>query len=590
MEKIWQLYPKMPSDFWEKHQDYNKFILQLLYNRGLKTDEDLKWFLNSELSEPMEFLDPFLFKDMAPAVDLIISHIKQGNKIMIYGDYDADGVTSSALLYDIFKIFKAEVDFYLPDRVSEGYGLNMSVTNEIKNNNFSLIITVDNGIRNKDEVAYAQSLGLDVIVTDHHAYPEKKEDWPKCLIINPADSSSGYPFKFLAGVGVAFKLASALIEKSKLEDEYKKLLIARSLDLAVIGTITDMVALVGENRLIVQRGLEMLNSTKRLGLLELIKIIGSTNELNSFNIGFQIGPRLNAASRIKHANSALKLLISKDQVEAEKLAVELNDKNIERQKITEEVLASAESQIDQNNLPKIIIVKNFSDNAWSEGVIGLVAGKLVEKYYRPVFVIVRTEEKAIAEDGKEYFLYKSSGRSVEEFNLVSALENSKKYLYKYGGHPMAGGFSILGESNTLSFIDHIEKIANEVLAKKSLLPKIKVDCELNFSDINEDLVEAINKMSPFGQNNPSPKFASFNVKIIDINKMGFDSQHIKLKFLNHNDQEMKFFWGISFGGSKRYDYLKIGDNVDVVYSLEFNYFNGHKDIQCKIIDIKKNSK
>jgi len=538
----------------------------------------------------MEFLDPFLFKDMTKAVDLIISHIKQGNKIMIYGDYDADGVTSSALLYDIFKIFKAKVDFYLPDRVSEGYGLNMNVIDEIKKNNFSLIITVDNGIRNKEEVAYAQSLGLDIIVTDHHAYPEKKEDWPKCLTINPADNSSGYPFKFLAGVGVAFKLASALIEKSKLEDEYKKLLIARSLDLAVIGTITDLVALVGENRLIVQKGLEALNNTKRLGLLQLIKIIGLTNELNSFNIGFQIGPRLNAASRIKHANSALELLISEDKIEAEKLAMELNDRNVERQKITEEVLASAESQIDQNNLPKIIIVKNFSDNYWNEGVIGLVAGKLTEKYYRPVLVVVKTEEKAIASDGKEYFLYKGSGRSVEEFNLVLSLENSKDYLYKYGGHPMAGGFSILGEDKTLSFIDHIKQLADEILAKELLLPKIKVDCELDFSDINEDLVEAINKMNPFGQSNPSPKFVSFNIKIIDINKMGFDSQHIKFKFLNHNDQEMKFFWGISFGGSGRYDYLKIGDNVDVVYSLEFNCFNGYKDIQFKIIDIKKNSK
>jgi len=582
MKKIWQIYPKMPNDFRDAHLEVNPLILQLLYNRGIKEKEDLKWFL----SDRADFLDPFLFNNMEKVVELIIHHIKEKNKILIYGDYDADGVTSVALLHDIFTTFKAQVDFYLPDRISEGYGLNKPALDEIKNDGFSLVITVDNGIRNKEEVAYAKSLGLDIIITDHHAYPEKKEDLPDCLIINPADSSSGYPFRFLAGVGVAFKVASALIDKSKLEEEYKQPLKERCLDLAVIGTISDMVPLVGENRLIAQEGLIALNKTKRAGLLELVKVSGSNNELNSFNVGFQLGPRLNAASRIKHANSALNLLISKDIHEAETLAQDLNDKNIERQKITEEVLAAAESQINQDNLPEIIVVKDFSDKSWNEGVVGLVAGKLTEKYYRPVLVIVKTEEKAIADDGQEYFLYKGSGRSVEEFNLVEALENSKDFLYKYGGHPMAGGFSALSEENTFAFIDHIGKLAKEKLAGTSLVPKIKVDSEINFSEIDDSLVELLEKMSPFGQNNTVPKFASFNVKIIDISKMGFDNQHIKIKFLNHDARDMRSFWGISFGGAERYSHLNIGDNVDIVYSIEFNIFNGRKDIQFKIIDIK----
>ncbi|MFA6590143.1 MAG: single-stranded-DNA-specific exonuclease RecJ [Bacteroidales bacterium] len=582
MKKIWQIYPKMPNDFRDAHLEVNPLILQLLYNRGIKEKEDLKWFL----SDRADFLDPFLFNNMEKVVELIIHHIKEKNKILIYGDYDADGVTSVALLHDIFTTFKAQVDFYLPDRVSEGYGLNKPALDEIKKDGFSLVITVDNGIRNKEEVAYAKSLGLDIIITDHHAYPEKKEDLPDCLIINPADSSSGYPFRFLAGVGVAFKVASALIDKSKLEEEYKQPLKERCLDLAVIGTISDMVPLVGENRLIAQEGLIALNKTKRAGLLELVKVSGSNNELNSFNVGFQLGPRLNAASRIKHANSALNLLISKDIHEAETLAQDLNDKNIERQKITEEVLAAAESQINQDNLPEIIVVKDFSDKSWNEGVVGLVAGKLTEKYYRPVLVIVKTEEKAIADDGQEYFLYKGSGRSVEEFNLVEALENSKDFLYKYGGHPMAGGFSALSEENTFAFIDHIGKLAKEKLAGTSLVPKIKVDSEINFSEIDDSLVELLEKMSPFGQNNTVPKFASFNVKIIDISKMGFDNQHIKIKFLNHDARDMRSFWGISFGGAERYSHLNIGDNVDIVYSIEFNIFNGRKDIQFKIIDIK----
>ncbi|MFA5644215.1 MAG: single-stranded-DNA-specific exonuclease RecJ [Patescibacteria group bacterium] len=584
MDKIWQIYPSMPNDFKEENKDFNPFILQLLYNRDIKLSDDLRWFL---LDDKAEFLDPFLFNNMESAVDLVIKHIKEKNKIMIYGDYDADGVTSSALLYEAFQVFKAEVDFYLPDRVSEGYGLNRTAIDEIKNRGFSLIVTVDNGIRGKEEVEYAKSLGLDIIVTDHHAYPEKKEDLPDCLIINPADFSSGYPFRFLAGVGVAFKLVSALVKKSKIPEEYKDLLISRSLDLVAIGTVTDMVPLVGENRLVVQEGLKILNNTKRIGLLELIKVTGAVKELNAFNVGFQIGPRLNAASRIKHANSALNLLISKDQGEAEKLARDLNNKNLERQKITEEVMSMAESQIDKENLPEIIIVKDFSSNSWNEGVIGLVAGKLTERYYRPVLVVVKTEEQVTDDQGQSQWVYKGSGRSIEEFNLVEALEDNKKFLYKYGGHPMAGGFSILSEEEFSLFAKSIEKMAKDKLAQTSLLPKIKVDCEINFSNIDDELVELVEKMSPFGQSNPIPKFATFNVKIIDVSKMGFDSQHIKIKFLNHDDKDMKSFWGISFGGSERYRHLNIGDNVDVVYTLEFNEFNGRKDIQLKIIDIKK---
>lgn len=583
MKKIWQVHKKAPASFLEQGENINPFILQLLYNRKIEKPEDLKWFLNKE---DIEFIDPFLFKDMDKAVDLIISHVKNSKKIMIYGDYDADGVTSSALLFDILQIFKAQVDFYLPDRISEGYGLNKLAIDEIKNAGFSLIITVDNGIRNKEEVAYAKSLGLDVIITDHHAYPEGENSLPECLIINPSSETSGYPFRYLAGVGVAFKLASALIAKSKLSDEHKDVLIWRSLDLVAIGSITDMVPLIGENRLLVKEGLKVLNNSKRFGLLELVKISGLTRELNSFNVGFQLGPRLNAASRIKHANSALNLLISKDQSEAEALAQDLNNKNTERQKITEEVLSSAESQIDPENLPKLIVVSNFSEHPWSEGVIGLVAGKLTEKYYRPVLVIVKTEETAVGEDGQEYALYKGSGRSVEEFNMVESLEESKEFLYKYGGHPMAGGFSTQGEEQTKKFIEKMGQIAEEKLAKVELLPKIKIDVEIDLSDIDDELVEMINNLAPFGQNNPIPRFVSYNVKIIDIVKMGFDSQHIKLKFLNHNDRDMKSFWGISFGGAERLSHLNISDNVDVVYSLEFNEFNGRKDIQFKIIDIK----
>lgn len=581
MEKIWQIQAKMPKSLREDYPTVNPLILQILFNRGLKTKEDLRWFLSDE----EEFLDPFLFKDMKAAVALIIDHIKKRNKIMIFGDYDADGVTSAALLYDVFSILKASVDFYIPDRVSEGYGLNKKALDQIKADGFSLVITVDNGIRNKEEVDYAQSLGLDIIITDHHAYPEKKTDWPSCLIINPADKASGYPFRYLAGVGVAFKLASALILESKLGAEDKEILIERTLDLTAIGTVSDMVPLIGENRLIVQRGLKVLDKTKRLGLLELLRVSGGEGKIDSFRLGFHLGPRLNAASRMKHANSALNLLISKDPSEARLLAEDLNDKNMERQEMTDNVLAAAESQLDVNNIPKIIIVKDLSNNSWNEGVIGLVAGRLSEKYYRPVLIIVKTGETAVASDGQKYFLYKGSARSIEGFSLVEALEDSKDFLYKYGGHPMAGGFSILAEENVFAFIDNINSLAEKKISLDLLKPKIKVDAELNFSSINNELLELIERLAPFGQINTSPCFATFKLKIIDIVKMGKEEQHIKIRFLNHEDKEMKSFWGISFGGADKYSNLKLGDTVDLLYSLEFNNFNGKREIQLRIMDI-----
>lgn len=584
MEKIWQFYPKFPEKILEENSDKNQFILQLLYNRGLKTKEDFAWFFDLA---SLDFFDPFLFNDMEKAIDLIISHIKLGSKIMIYGDYDADGVTSAALLYDVFSVFKAKVDFYLPDRVSEGYGLNKTAIEEIKKEDFKLIITVDNGIRNKEEVDYAKGLGLDIIVTDHHTLPEKREDLPNCLIINPADEKSSYPFRYLAGVGVAFKLASALIKKSKLEDKDKERLICKSLDLVALGTVADMVPLLGENRLMVKKGLEALNETKRFGLQELIKISGLSGNLNSYNIGFQLGPRLNAASRIKHANSALNLLIVKDEQEAKNLAEELNNRNSERQKVTEELMSSAESQINPENIEKIIIVKNSKEDAWNEGVIGLVAGKLSEKYYRPSVVIAKTSEVFEDEHGQKKEIYKGSGRSIEGFNLVEALEENKDILYKYGGHPMAGGFSIIGDHNMLLFVDRLRERADKILDEKTLTPKIKIDLELDFEDINDLLIEGLEEMAPFGQSNPAPKMASFDVKIIDVVKMGNEGQHIKFRFLDDKKNSLKNFWGISFGGTKKYSELNVGDRVSVVYNLEFNNFNGNRDIQLKIVDIKK---
>jgi len=607
--KQWQISPKAPREFFSEYPEINPVLLQLLFNRDLKNRVDIKSFLDSELSPDKvlvigenpdhAFYDPFLFKNMAAAVDLIIDHIKKGNPIVVYGDYDADGVTSSVILLETLKILHATAEVYLPDRVSEGYGLNKTAINQIVAQGFKLLITVDNGIRNHAEIAYAKSKGLDIIVTDHHVLPEDPKDAPDCLYIDPADKSEKYPWPYLAGVGVAFKLISALLFKANLPDKQKQLILDKSLDLVAVGTVADMVSLLGENRLLVKSGLKILNTSKRLGLNELIKVskINSGRPLEAWNIGWQIGPRLNAASRLSHANSAFALLTTTDQDEAAELATELNQRNISRQQITEEIISQVEAQIDKDNLPNLIVGLAGEDQIWNEGVIGLVAGKITEKYYRPTLIITRLIEAAEFDPVAKKLVpkkvaFKGSGRSVEEFNLIHAIEDSSEYLDKYGGHPMACGFSVKTEDSLHKFTAAIQKLAEERIEKKALVPKLKIEAELDFGVINLELADDINKLAPYGQNNQQPRFISYDLRIDDITTMGFDNQHIKIRFSHFNPsgasaKNAHAFWALAFGGAANYKEYKIGDRVDLVYYLEVNDFNGRREPQLKMIDIKK---
>ena len=571
--KIWQLSPAASPEFISAHPELHPVVLQLLFNRGLTKPQDIKDFFN-----PPDFYDPFLFKNMTAAVALIIKHIKSGNKIVVYGDYDADGVTSSVILWETLNILHAQADVYLPDRVSEGYGLNKPALKTLSEQGTKLIITVDNGIRNKEAVAYAQELGLEVIITDHHSLPENRADLPDCLYINPANAEDNYPWAFLAGVGVSFKLVSALLIKANLPDSQKKLIFDKCLDLVAVGTVADMVNLLGENRTLVQSGLKILNLGRRLGLEELIKTAKIKNDrpLEAWNIGWQIGPRLNAASRLAHANSAFSLLATTDAAEAKQLAEELNERNNHRQQITAEITASVEAQIDSKNVPLVIIALAGAEDVWNEGVIGLVAGRIAEKYYRPTLIVTRVEEK----DGQPGF--KASGRSIPEFNLIAAIEESGEFLDKYGGHPMACGFSLIGEKNLADFREKILVEAAKKLELDKLYPKLNIDVELKIADINLALLDDLNALSPYGQNNPQPRFASYNVYVDDIVTMGVDKQHIKFRF----SAGMTSIWGLAFGAAQTYQALKIGDQVDLAYYLDINDFNGRREPQLKIIDIR----
>lgn len=593
--KEWRFLPQINLEKKGEGLGASRIFLQLLFNRGLETEKEISAFLAGELDNKLAksfapdagyaFYDPFLFKDMAAAAELIIKHIKQGSPIVVYGDYDADGVTSSVILLETLRLLHAKAEVYLPDRVSEGYGLNKMAINQILEAGFKLIITVDNGVRNKEEVAYAKAKGLDIIITDHHVLPEEEQDLPACLLINPADKRNNYPCPFLAGVGVSFKLISALLFKSSLPDKQKQLIAEKSLDLVAVGTIADMVSLLGENRLLTKKGLEILNQGRRLGLKELLNSakVGADKKLEAWNVGWQIAPRLNAASRLSHANTAFALLTTTDEDEAKELAEELNRRNQSRQEITKEITEQVEKQIDPDNLPEIIIGLAGEDEIWNEGVIGLVAGRIAEKYYRPTLIITRLIEEAEFDAEKKKLVpkkvaFKGSGRSIPELDLIAAIEACADDLDKYGGHPMACGFSIKAEDKLDSFRKKLTAIVKKELAGKNLVPKLEIEAELKPEEINLRLADEIAQLAPFGQNNQQPKLASRDLIVEDIMVMGFENQHIKIR--------LSGIWALAFGAAEKYRDIQVGNRVDAAYYLEINEFNGRREAQLKLIDLR----
>jgi len=563
----WQNYPKFEQNLQKQFPEYHSVVLQLLQNRGIETRAEIDVFFNPQTEEA--FHDPFLFRNMQAICDLIIKHIKAGNKIAIYGDYDADGITSSAVLKEVLQIFKADVDVWIPSRIKHGYGMNKEIIKELAENNIKLIITVDNGIRSKEEVALAQELGMEVVVTDHHTAPSDENDLPNCLIVDPILEKETYPFKYLAGVGVAFKLATALIELANVEEQTKQNIREKVLDLVAIGTVADCVALRGENRALVQRGLELLNKRKRPGIVELIRIAGIKDQVNEWNIGWQLAPRLNVAGRLEHANTAFELLITNDSKEAKALAEKLQEQNISRQDITGKIVEQCQTMIESDQKDdQLLICVEPKDNPepWPEGVMGLVAGRLTEQYARPVLVISNS-------DGK----LKGSARSIEQFSVVGALEQCAEYLEKYGGHKMAAGFTVKDLSG---FIIAMKALAKQALAGVDLTPILKIEADVKVEEIDSELVDDVLRFAPFGNDNLIPVLASYGVVIKDIQTMGTDSQHIKFR--------LNGFWALAFGQSEKWKNIKIGDKIDIAYNLEWNEFNGNKTIQLRAIDMKLN--
>jgi len=597
MAKKWILKEKQENN---NNPGLHPVIFQLLANRGFSIDE-IEKFLKPDYKEGLH--DPFLFKDMKSAVELILKHLEDGNRIVIYGDYDADGVTATAVMQKTLEFLGCKnLDIYIPHRESEGYGINKTAIEEIADGGAKLIITVDTGIRSIDEIALAKEKGMDVILTDHH---ETGEKIPNCLIINPKVKGEKCPFRDLAGVGVAFKVAQALLttpnrsligrgiktdEQQRENEVFEKWL----LDLVAIGTIADLMPLVNENRVLVNYGLVVLNKTQRIGIKKLMEVAqsdtdkdGNKRDVDAWQIGYQLAPRLNAAGRLGRANTAYELLITKDEQEAIKIANELNNTNKERQNITQEIFEQAEKALTGSNKEKILFAICPSlvfpcpqgegvggEGFWPSGVMGLVAGKLTEKYYRPSLAITNKE-------GNEGLQIVGSGRSIAEFDLVAALEECSEFLTHYGGHKQAAGFTI-AEGKLDEFMQKITAVADRELKNKELIPTLEIDLEIDFNDVSEDLYEMLQKLKPFGVKNAQPKFITKKLKVININNMGNEKQHLKLKL-----QQNKFiFDAVGFSVPDEWKNIKVGDQTDLVYYINMNEWNGSRSVQLKIVDLK----
>jgi len=596
MQKIWQINKKPPKRFLEQFPEYSELTLRLLWNRGLKTQEAIDEFFNPDYKEDLH--DPFLMLGMKESVERILEAVKKQEKVAIFSDYDADGVCGAVLLRDGLKVFGLEPEVYIPDRYKEGYGLNIEAVKKTAQEKVTLIITIDCGITDKEEIKLANKLGIDVIVVDHHEVPESiKKNPKKCLgafaVIDPRQKGEKYPFKELAATGVGFKLIQALFKKAR-EEKIKKIPEGWEkwfLDLVALATITDLMSLKGENRTLVKYGLVVLAQTKRLGLRELLKISGIkprldplllTTNLNTFTLGYILGPRINAAGRMDHANTAYELMITQFQEKAKILAKRLNSKNQERQRLTEKIIKELESRLGLERLeeksvcgPKIIFE---GDESWPLGIIGLIASRLTNKYWRPSIVYQKLDGYC-----------KGSARSIPGFNIIKAISECQDLLEEFGGHPSAAGF-VVSCKNIEKFKQRLLKIANREIKKKDLIPLLNIETELAPEMVNFETYEEIQRFAPFGQENPVPLFLMRNLIVSDILPVGSNGNHMKIYLQKETEKgEIKNFTGIGYGLGGCCDIIKQGSRVDVAFELTVNNWNGARELQFKIADLKKST-
>ncbi len=564
--KRWEVAPRAPESHFAQFPDLPPLVVQILYNRGFTAPQEVNNFLACHWQDD----NPMALKGMAQAVERLTQAIINQEPIAVYGDYDADGVTATALMIQLLTALGGKAQAYIPNRFEEGYGLNNKALAELADRGVKVVLTVDCGIRSVNEVTYGNSLGLDIIITDHHTVGE--EIPPALATINPKQPGCDYPFKELAGVGLAHKLAQALLRSDTLNSYQKPIGVHEDdlLDLVALGTVADLAPLYGENRSLVTRGLQRLNNSLRPGLTALMTQ-GQTrpnNRITTGTIGFVIGPRLNAAGRLDSALAAYQLLMAKSGTEATSLAIELDQQNRERQKLTRDSVDVAHQVVIRDNAQSPLYFITHRD--FNPGVVGLVASRLSDEFYRPILV---------AQQGPE--ITKGSARSIPEFHITEALDQCADLLVRYGGHAAAAGFTVENK-NLPAFKERLMDIAQRSLDVTNLRPTISVDGEVNLRGVRPSLVEAITNLQPFGYGNPSPQFLTRNLRIKFRKAVGMDGNHLKL--ILHDGR--KDWSAIAFRQGHWLKRVHVSQNIDAVYNLEFNEWNGQRHLQLNIRDLR----
>ncbi len=561
MNKKWEINRTDEEKVKEIENKYhiNNLLAKILVNRGITTEKNIKEFLNPTRKD---FYNPYLMPDMEKAVERILKAIEDKEKVLIYGDYDVDGITSVTVLKSFLEERGLNVDEYIPNRLDEGYGLNKPAVEKIANEKYTLMITVDCGISAIEEVKYANDLGLEIIITDHH---EPGERLPEAIaIVDAKRKDSKYSFRNLAGVGVVFKLIQAISEKIALEEkEYLKYL-----DIVCIGTISDIVPLVDENRVIVKLGLKLVEQTRNIGLKTILQLSGY-QKIDSTTISFGIAPRINACGRMGHQEEALKLFLSTNKEEVTQLAEKLNEYNRQRQEKERQIFSEALEKIKKKSINEDRIMVIDGEN-WHHGVIGIVASKITEMYFKPSILLCFEGDEG-----------KGSGRSIPGFDLHEALTRCDESLEKFGGHSMAIGLSVKKDK-----LEDLRKKLDDIAKEKQIdkiVPILKIDAQVELKDINMQIVESLKQLEPFGEENKVPLFVFKNLKIDSIRALS-EGKHIKLT-LKQGNQNLINAMGFNLGELTN-DY-RIGDKVDVVGSLEINKFNGEESIQILLKDMMK---
>ncbi len=569
MEKRWIDKP-LPQTAEENHTieqlsnslNISTLLATLLWQRGISNFEEARLYFRPSLTH---LHDPMLMKDMDKAVARLTEAIETGENIMIFGDYDVDGTTSVAMFYGFLRRIYPNLIFYIPDRYTEGYGVSLKGIETARDNDFTLIITLDCGIKSINLVKQAQEWGIDFIICDHHRPGDELP--PAVAVLDPKRADCPYPFKELTGCGVGFKLLQAYCQHHDIDEETY---LFPYLDLGVVSIAADIVPIVGENRTMAYFGLKHLNSSPRAGLKALKEIAGFQGEMDITNVVFGLGPRINAAGRIKHAHDAVTLLLADNETDAIDFAVGINKHNVDRRehdtRITQEALTMIEEDAWLRNAKTTVLFRPD----WHKGVIGIVASRCIEKYHRPTIILTKSDKKVAG-----------SARSVPGFDLYDAIEACSDLLEQFGGHTFAAGLT-LQEENVKAFQKKFEEIVSQRILPEQLSPMIEVDMRIPLKQITERFFSIINQMQPFGPGNMTPVFVSENVRLRGYPRI-LKEKHLKLEVCQ---DDSPVFSAIGFGMAEFYEPLMQGKAFHICYNIEINEFQGKRSLQLHLKDIK----